>query len=215
MIARLVRRPPLSLIACLVALLACADHRANQSATIRERDSLTRVQSGAKTRDSSVPFYLDSAEDCGFLRSSTYPDPVALVQRYVEYDHAAAFLESTPIMDSVYACPNHLPGPDEFSVVRGSALEPLSRSDSDATVLVRSEQVGRMSQDSVGFIFIREAQVVVDTFRLVSTPFGWRILSPQLPDRVLDSIVLSRPERFKLRPVVRDSLIRSASRPDT
>ena len=199
---------------CLAVVFACADQTAKQSAALG-RDGLTSIRPTAMVAASSAPFYLDSAEDCGLLRSSLYPDPVALVQQYVAYDHVATFLESTPIVDSVYACPNHLPGPDEFSVVRSSNIELLSRSDSDAKVLVRSDQVGRMSQDSVGFIFIREPRAAVDTFVVVKTPFGWRILSPQLPDRVLDSTVLARSERFKLRPAVRDSLVRSRSQPDT
>ena len=163
----------------------------------------------------SVPFYLDPAEDCGFLQAFAFSDPVALVRTFVAYDHGGTFLESTVVMDSVYVCPNHLPGPDVFSVVRSSTVELLSKTDSQASVLVRSNLLGRMSQDSVGLIFIRDSRPIIDTFVVLNTPFGWRILSPQLPDRVLESTLVTHPERFKLRPMVLDSLMRSRSRPDT
>jgi len=135
------------------------------------------------------------------------------VKHYVALDNDARFLETTPATDSVYVCPEHLPGPDEFTVVTRSDAEPLSAADSVARIIVRSQRLGQMTQDSLGFLFVRDPGVVVDTFVVLRTPFGWRIESPQLPDRVLASVVLARPERFRLRPAVRDSVTAAVTRP--
>ena len=196
----------------LIAAIACADRSDARPTVDSPAVVRTPTRPSAKV---SVPFYLDSAENCGLLRSPAFSDPVVLVQRFVTSDNRAEFLQSSALLDSVYACPQHLPGPDEFSVVRRSDVQLVTRNDSQATILVRSAQIGRMSQDSVGFVFIREPLAAVDTYTVVNTQFGWRILSPQLPGRVLDSIVFAREKEFRLRASVRESLAQARSRPDT
>jgi hypothetical protein len=160
----------------------------------------------------SMPYYLDPAEGCGLLQTTLFPEPVALVKHYVALDNDARFLETTPAADSVYVCPEHLPGPDEFTVVTRSDIEPLSATDSVARVVVRSRRLGEMTQDSLGFLFVRDPGMVVDTFVVLHTPFGWRIESPQLPDRVLGSSVIARAQSLRLRAAVRDSLLAAMAR---
>jgi hypothetical protein len=161
-----------------------------------------------------LPYYLDPAGECGFLQVRLFPDPVALVRHYVEQDNMGRFLQSNALTDSVYLCPGHLPGPDAFTVVTSSEVQPLTSNDSIAHVLVRSAQLGQMTQDSVGMVFVRDPRTVIDTFVVLHTYYGWRIESPQLPDRVLGSAVLARPDRIPLRQQVRDSLVAAVSRPD-
>ncbi len=154
----------------------------------------------------------DSDDDCGLLPVSLNPDPIALVRHYVELDKAGHFLETTPYTDSLYLCPNHLSGPDAFTVISGSDVQPMKASDSVAQVLVRSQRIGEIAQDSAGFAFTRNPGTELDTFVVRRTAFGWRIESPELPDRVLASSVLAKPDRFHLRSAVRDSLRASVSR---
>ena len=195
---------------------ACANERARVDAdTGRGVPVAAQVAPAESQSAASPPYYLDASEGCGLLKTALFPEPVPLVKHYVALDNDAQFLQSTPVTDSVYVCPGHLPGPDEFTVVTRSDVEPLSATDSVAQVIVRSQRLGAMTQDSVGFVFVRDPGVVVDTFVVLHTPFGWRIESPQLPDRVLGSAVLARTERFRLRPAVRDSLVAAMSRPDT
>jgi hypothetical protein len=160
----------------------------------------------------STPYYLDPTEGCGLLRTALFPEPMALVKHYVALDNDARFLETTPAAESVYVCPEHLPGPDEFTVVTRSDVEPLTETDSVVRVVVRSRRLGEMTQDSLGFLFVRNPGMVVDTFVVLHTPYGWRIESPQLPDRVLGSSVIARAQSLRLRPAVRDSLLAAMSR---
>ncbi len=199
----------------LTAVLACVDAQAGRDAQTTANGAVSPQNAEGLAAEPRLPYYLDPAQDCGFLEVELFPEPVALVRHYVTLDHDASFLQSTPAMDSVYACPGHLPGPDEFTVVSGSSIEPLVIVDSMAQILVRSTQLGRMTQDSLGLVFSRAPGVAIDTFVVVNTAFGWRIESPQLPNRVLSVAVLSRPERFNLRHSVRDSLEAATSRPDT
>ena len=200
--------------ASLLLTVACNDARPRASAASASDESVKQPAVAVASSPTPPAPYSDPGDDCGLLKAAAFPDPVALVKHYVALDNAAQFLESTPVLDSVYACPGHLPAPDEFTVVSRSDVEPLTANDSVARILVRSPQLGRMSQDSVGLIFVREPGVVLDTLVVLHTPFGWRIESPQLPSRVLGSAVLAHPDRFRLRPVVQDSL-RAASRPDS
>lgn len=203
---------PLIAAALLQVLSGCADARSSpDSPTVASKPPNAKGAQAALSA-APLPYYLDPAEGCDFLPVMMYPDAVALVKHYVALDNDAAFLESTPVTDSVYACPGHLPGPDEFAVVSRSVIEPLGPTDSVTRVVVRSDQIGTMTQDSAGLFFVPTRGVVADTFVLINTEFGWRIESPQLPNRVLGASVLARPERFPLRPDVREALLAAASR---
>jgi hypothetical protein len=210
--ARVARSVVLVVLVALVALVASALVLACTRGGDPPRDSRTRSASAAPV-DSAAPG-VDTADDCGLLETSLFPDPVALVRHHVALDNDARFLESTSAVDSVYACPMRLPGPDEFTVVGRSDVQPLTATDSMARVVVRSRKVGRMTQDSVGLVFVPEPGVVVDTFVVAHTRFGWRIESPQLPGRVLGSAVLARAERLPLRAEVRAKLVEAMSRSD-
>jgi hypothetical protein len=195
---------------------ACGDRSRSPAGDSAHAESPgARAGNVAATTASTLPYYLDPAEECGLLTSATFPEPVALVRHYVALDSAAQFLQQSPATDSVYVCPGHLPGPDEFTVVSHSGVEPLTLTDSVARVIVRSASLGTMSQDSVGLVFEAGRAAVVDTFVVLHTPYGWRIETPQLPNRVSAESVLERAVQLRLRPAVRDSLAAVRSRPDT
>ena len=193
--------------------VACAPERARvDTDTSRGVPVAAQAEPVKSQSAASLPYYLDESEGCGLLKTALFSEPIPLVKHYVALDNDAQFLQTTPVRDSVYVCPGHLPGPDEFTVVTRSDVEPLSATDSVAQVIVRSQRLGTMTQDSAGLVFVRESGVVVDTYVVLLTPFGWRIESPQLPNRVLGSTVLARTERFHLRPAVHDSLVAAMSR---
>jgi hypothetical protein len=167
---------------------------------------------GAST--AHVPYYLDPAEGCDLLQVQLFPDPVALMRHFIAHDNAGGFLSSTPLQDSVYACPGHLGGSDEFSTVRESVVEPLQLTDSIATVLVRSTLLGHMRQDSLAFHFEAERRPIVDTFKVVRTPYGWRVESPAAIGRVLAARSLTSGDSLvHILPSVRDSIAHELSRP--
>ena len=199
-------------LALLVALgvVACASEAHRDSVAVQNAP----IAANVRATPTGAGVASETADDCGLLRSVMNPDPHVLVQHYVELDNAGRFMESTAATDSVYLCPQHLPGPDEFTVVRASEVGPSVASDSVARVVVRSVRLGLMTQDTGGFVFERQAGTVFDTFVVRRTSFGWRIESPELPDRVQALAVLGNAERFHLRPQVRDSLQAVVSRPD-
>jgi hypothetical protein len=197
----------LSLALLAATAVAACDRRSASSV-----DSARHVSSGAKP--SSPPWYLESAEGCGFIQSETFPDPIELVRHYVTLDSAGVFLASTPVMDSVYLCAGHLPGPDAFSVVKQTEIRLLSRNDTAAQVLVSSLKFGIMTSDSAGNSYlIPNPARIVDTFQLVHTAYGWRIESPQLPDRVHAATVLDQANKLRVRQDALDSVRAFLSRP--
>jgi hypothetical protein len=157
--------------------------------------------------------YIDTSEACDFVAREANPDPVALVEEYVRRDNQGQFLGRNAWLDTAYACPGHLPGPDMFTVVRRSRIASAKLSDTLATIAVTSDVVGIMGQDSMGSVFESGARTRVDTFVVTNTPYGWRIFLPQLPDNVLGSWVLSRPERIRLRDSSRAALVRALDLP--
>jgi hypothetical protein len=201
---------------------ACTTEHARRDATTARTRATPAVQATTAVpatpvaanaaAQASVPYYLDPSEDCGLLRTMLFPEPLALVKHFVALDNDARFLGTGPEADSLYVCPSHLPGPDEFTVVTRSDVDSLSVTDSVARVIVRSRRLGEMTQDSLGLLFARDPGVVVDTFVVLHTPFGWRIESPQLPNRVLGSAVIAHAQSLRLRTVVRDSLLAAMAR---
>ena len=151
-------------------------------------------------------YYLSSTEGCEFLARRLNPDPTRLVTEYVRRDGQGEFLHTNRWLDSAYDCPGHLPGPDEFTVVRDSRVTDARTSDTVASVLVRSQVLGVMTQDSAGPLFRPQARLKTDTFVVVLTPYGWRIREPQLPDNVLASWVLAAPQLARLRSSSRDAM---------
>lgn len=194
---------------------ACADRPpASVPPATASANAVVATSGAAGRSDVNVPYYLDPAEGCDLLQVQLFPEPVGLMRRFIAHDNAGGFLSSTPLQDSVYACPGHLGGSDEFSTVRESVVEPLRVTDSLATVLVRSTVLGHMRQDSVAFHFEAERRQVVDTFTIVHTPYGWRVESPEATGRVLARRLLTSGDSLvHLAPGVRDSLAHELSRP--
>ena len=153
-------------------------------------------------------YYLGDENACGFAAVRRNPDPADLVREYNRRDHNGEFLRTNAWIDTVYDCPGHLPGPDEFRVVRDGDVVSSISNDSIVRVLVTSHLLGMMRQDSAGPTFESLPATVTDTFEVILTPYGWRIRSPQLPDNVSASWAL---EHVSLRDQFRDSLRRSVN----
>jgi len=191
------------MLSLATALVACREAPPQRQTPPPERNSFTRAES---------LYYLDPKEGCDFLKERVNLDPVALVQEYARRDNEGRFLQTDTWLDTAYACPGHLPGPDVFHVVRDTRIMSSRVTDTTAWVLVASNVLGEMGQDSSGFVFLEQPHFSVDTFVVDNTPYGWRIRTPQLPEMVLASWVLANPERMRLRQLNRDSLVRALSR---
>ena len=155
----------------------------------------------------ATPWYLDDAEGCDFLRAQRFRDPLELARYYVEHDSAGVFLGTSPVTDSVYLCPGHLPGPDAFVVVKDTKLRVLFQTDTTAEVEFAGLTAGYVTSDTTNHMkLVPGPAAIVDTFHLVKTQYGWRIESPQLPDWVSGYTVVQQADTFRLRPGTVDSI---------
>lgn len=155
----------------------------------------------------ATPWYLDSAEGCDFLRAQRFQDPLELARYYVAQDSAGVFLATSPVTDSVYLCPGHLPGPDAFRVVKDTRLRLLTRTDTTAEVEFVGVAAGIMSSDSTDTMSLSPTPpAIADTFHMVKTAHGWRIDTPQLPDWVSGTFVLEKANEWHLRSETVDSI---------
>ena len=155
----------------------------------------------------ATPWYLDDAEGCGFLRAQRFQDPLELARYYVEHDSAGVFLGTSPVTDSVYLCPGHLPGPDAFVVVKDTKLRVLFQTDTTAEVEFAGLTAGYVTSDTTNhMILVPGPKAIVDTFHLVKTQFGWRVESPQLHDWVSGYTDVQQADTFRLRPGTVDSI---------
>lgn len=161
-----------------LAALAIAGCRSPES---RPTDtSSARVAAAAAPR----PWYLDPAEGCDFDTTAAHPDADALLREYVARDAAGQFLQTDAWFAGAVECPGHEPGPDAFTVIDGYTVAPLARGADTVRVAVTSTVAGVM--DAAGFR--AEPGVVVDTVAAIRTPYGWRIGSPALRQRVLRAV---------------------------
>ena len=155
----------------------------------------------------ATPWYLADAEGCGFLRAQRFRDPLELARYYVEQDSAGVFLRTSPVSDSVYLCPSHLPGPDAFQVVKDTKLRVLFQTDTTAEVEFAGLTAGYVTSDTTNhMILVPGPKAIVDTFHMVKTQYGWRIESPQLHDWVSGYTVVQQADTFRLRPGTVDSI---------
>ena len=155
----------------------------------------------------ATPWYLDDAEGCDFLRAQRFQDPLELARYYVEQDSAGVFLRTSPMSDSVYLCPSHLPGPDAFAVVKDTKLRVLFQTDTTAEVEFAGLTAGYVTSDTTNhMILVPRPKAIVDTFHLMKTQFGWRVESPQLHDWVSGYTVVQQADTFRLRPGTVDSI---------
>jgi hypothetical protein len=193
------------LVPCVAAVVAC-----DRAGAHRSGDTAHTIA----TVKSTAAWYLDTAEGCEFLATRINEDAYRLVEEYVRRDSQGAFLATNRWLDSAYLCPGHLPGPDAFTAISTTTITELDRSDSLVRYFVRSTQLGDMTQDSIGFIFGPRSGTAADTFVVRQTPYGWRIESPQLPDRVSVDWILSHADRLRFHgPSI--GRLRAISRPDT
>ena len=186
------------------------------------RDASSRESAGAPRATGSIDSGhtvsnvspVDAVDDCGLLHAERFTEPLELARYYVDHDSAGVFLETTPVTDSVYLCPNHLPGPDAFTVVKDTRLRLLARTDTSAEVEFAGVAAGTVGSDSTDHRYLTpKPAAIVDTFRLVKTAYGWRIDSPQLPDWVSGTTVLRRADALRLRPDAADSIKAFLARP--
>jgi hypothetical protein len=155
----------------------------------------------------ATPWYLDDAEGCGFLRAQRFQDPLELARYYAEKDSAGVFLGTSPVADSVYLCPGHLPGPDAFMVVKDTKLRMLFQTDTTADVEFAALSPGYVTSDTSNHMeLVPGPEAIVDTYHLVKTQYGWRVESPQLHDWVSGYTVVQQADTFGLRPSAVDSI---------
>jgi hypothetical protein len=154
------------------------------------------------SRDALPVSSLDSGgDDCGLVREQRYPDALALVRDYLRSDTGADYGDTER-----FVCPDYAVGSDESRVVSYLGLESLSANMDTARFLVRSERDGYVRWDSTGGIknFVSDHAMLLDTFVVIRTDYGWRIAAPRPNDDVSPSAAIGHYQR--LDSMSRDSL---------
>ena len=192
-----------ALLLAIAVVVAC-----DRGSAPREKAELPRVDKPTvAVVAAATPWYLDSAEGCDLLRAQRFQDPLELARYYVAQDSAGVFLGTSPVTDSVYLCPGHLPGPDAFVVAKDTKLRLVTRGDTTADVEVTGVTAGIMSSDSTDTMSLSPSPPAISyTFHMVKTAYGWRIDRPQLPDWVSGTFVLQNANEWHLRTETVDSI---------
>jgi hypothetical protein len=125
-----------------------------------------------------------SSDDDGCDLDSTraHPAPLALVREFVERDARGEFAKGSEWLPGAVRCPGHLPGPDAFMAIDTMEVltgEAVVTPDS-ARVPVRYSVLGEASP----LHFALAGSVLLDTFVVARTAYGWRVVSPDMPMRI-------------------------------
>jgi hypothetical protein len=120
---------------------------------------------------------------CEVDTTHAHPDARLLVREYVARNDSLGFFAGggDPNNDWLFAaaeCPGHLGGTDGAVVVQGDTIEELSVSADSAAFAVRYAALGSTTPslpDQLHMRFVPDTSAVVDTVRLVRTPYGWRL----------------------------------------
>lgn len=187
----------LVIAACLAAACVDADPGADD-------DAMPAIEDTAPAEDTAAgppaPGMTEAeADDCGLHREHAHPDPAQLVRDYATRDSAGAFLRHDPWIETAVVCPAAVPGYDVATVIAGFDVgEPVRTGDS-ARVPVTYHELGELILDE----FDPARAEVTETFELVRTRYGWRIVGPQVQwhlarGHVLDELPLAEKSRSDL-----------------
>jgi hypothetical protein len=153
----------------------------------------------------------DTGSDCGLVPAVAHANAGHLVEEYLARTGAGQFVKRDAWLDTAYECPHRLSVPKEFTVVGGSSITPFSRTDTTVAFLVESPALGVLTLGTGragGASYLARSGVVADTFVVTRTPYGWRIVTPLLPERVVATTVLADAAHFPLKASDRAALVR-------
>lgn len=135
----------------------------------------------------SAPWYLDTAESCGFVTATRSWTPSFLLREYVTRDSAGEFLAADPWLDSALTCSGHMPGWDAATIVAAGETHALDSTADQVRFTVAYRVVGTASG---GLHLLPAPRFEVDTFVFVSTKWGWRMDGPYMDPHVSPSVAL-------------------------
>lgn len=173
-----------------LVVLTLSLHGCRPDAQPQRASDTARAAAGADSAGSRSDPYANYSkledEDCGLDSSRAHPEPVALVREFVDRDGRGEFANGGSWLSGAVLCPGHLPGPDAFVAIDTMEVQTGSArvlSDS-AWVPVRYGLLGEASP----IHFDRAPRALVDTFLVVRTTYGWRVVAPSMPMRIRASV---------------------------
>ena len=162
------------------ALFSCAPPR-------RAAATAAGGASPAAPAPDSAPWYLDTAESCGFVTASRSWTPSFLVRAYVTRDSAGDFLATDPWLDSTLTCYGHMPGWDAATIVAAGEIRALDSTSDQVRFTVAYRVVGTAQG---GLHLLPVPRFEVDTFVFVATKWGWRMDGPYQDPHVSPAVAL-------------------------
>jgi hypothetical protein len=113
--------------------------------------------------------------ECEILKKYTNDDGERLLNEYIKRDARGDFLKTDQWIDTAVECPNFVPGPDEFVLVRDFKIGQIKTSENRVQMKVRYYKIGKLSQNSSGSFLILDTTSFEVNVVAIRTDYGWRI----------------------------------------
>ena len=132
---------------------------------------------------------------------------LALVREYAVRDARGEFTGVSPWYDQATEFQQEVPGWDQGAVVRRYEIRPVRLQEDSAVIAVAYDQVAVIGGDGAGGTRLAFRDTTyTETFVVLRTTGGWRIVKPILPSHTSASVVLEYPsltpeQRSRLRAV--------------
>ncbi|MFL5815567.1 MAG: hypothetical protein ACJ763_18495 [Bdellovibrionia bacterium] len=123
-------------------------------------------------------------EGCDIVKEDLHLSPQKLFEEFIQRDSEGEFLQTSPWLNKAVMCPGYMGGPDSFYIISSKATQALGgnkfRVSYSVEGSVTSEQIG----DQIYSVFKPKKEKVDEDYRIVKTPWGWKLASPWSTARV-------------------------------
>jgi hypothetical protein len=123
--------------------------------------------------------------------------PQKLFEEFIKRDSDGEFLQSSAWLNKAVMCPGYMGGPDTFYIISDKKTKALGKNKFRVTYFIEGSVTSKQSGEQTFFIFTPEKKKLDEDYRVVKTPWGWKLATPWAVSRVLVEKAVSWTEKEK------------------
>ncbi len=141
------------------------------------------LSSPALARKATAPEWND--EGCDIVKEDLHLTPQKLFEEFIKQDSEGEFLQTSPWLNKAVMCPGYMGGPDSFYIISNKKTKALGKNKFQVSYSIEGSVTSEQNGDQFFHVFIPGKEKVVEDYRLIKTPWGWKLASGWSVSRVL------------------------------
>lgn len=123
-------------------------------------------------------------DGCDLIKEDLKLSPQVLFEEFIKRDSDGEFLRSSPWLNKAVECPGYMGGPDVFYVISSKKIKALGKNIFRVTYAIEGRVEVKQLNDKLYSVFISEKNDVIEDYRTIKTPWGWKLASPWSVSRI-------------------------------